>query len=77
MEDRWSISSLDNQLSAAIDTEDGLLPSRCGVLGLAALLRVNTLVVNTLVDDVVTDGVMADGCIRPPMIQVLAWVEPS
>jgi len=63
----------EDQLHTAMDTEYGLVTPRRGVLGFVARLSANTRVHHSA-----TLRAVANGRIRPPMIQVLAWVlQPS
>ena len=66
---RRFVSTTEDQLRTAIDTEYGLVPPRRGVLGLAARLSANTRV-----HDTATLRAVADGRVRPSMIHVVAWV---
>ena len=61
------VSTTEDQLRAAIDTECVLLPPRRGVQGVAALLRANPGV-----HDTAALWAVAHGRVRPPMIHVVA-----
>jgi hypothetical protein len=63
------VSTTEDQLRTAIDTEYGLVPPRRGVLGFAARLSANTRV-----HDTATLRAVAHGRVRASMIHVLAWV---
>jgi len=62
---------IEDQLHAAMDTEEGVVAPRYSVLGLAARLSANALV-----HDTATLGAIPDGSVPASMIHVVARVKP-